>query len=145
MIPNQAHLHLLLNHFPIIGFFFAALLLGYGVWRDNDGYQRSGLVLLVVAGILGGLAFATGEGAEEVLEQYPSFSKELVHEHEEAGELAIWAIGLTAVTAAAGLYFRGQQRITQAALALAVLSLVLIGRTNNLGGQISHPEIRSGE
>lgn len=136
------------NHFPLIGFVFSFLLLALGLFRSNEGYSRAGFLVILVAGLFAVPTFLTGEPAEEIMEKLPGFSEELVEAHEEAAELAIWLIGATTLAAAAAFWSSlrrvgRSQLILKIILVLNLISLILIGRTNQLGGKISHPEIRS--
>ena len=144
---NGAHIHLLLNHFPIIGLFFSFLILSLGVLRPNVGFVRAGLLIAIVSGIFALPTYLTGEPAEDIVKQTPWFSKPLVHEHEEAAEFAIWATEITAAAAAAGLFFslkrnRIPKLLMIAIVVLNLFTLTVLARTNYLGGKITHVEIR---
>lgn len=145
---NPAYLHLIINHFPLIGFVFSFLLLTLGLFRPDGGYARAGFLVILVAGFLAVPTFFSGEPAEDVIEKLPGFSEKLVESHEEAAELAIWFVCITTVAAAAGLWSSVKKApafgmILKIILVLNFVSLILIGRTNQLGGRISHPEIRT--
>ena len=84
---NAAHIHLLLNHFPILGALFAAGVLLAGVLFNDRKINQVGLVSLVLFAILTIPAFLTGEGAEEVLEELPGISNASIKDHEEIAEL----------------------------------------------------------
>lgn len=144
---NAAHLHLLLNHFPLIGFVFSLLLLTLGLFRSNESYVRAGFLIILVSGLFAVPTYLAGEPAEKVIEKLPGFSEKLVEAHEEAAELAIWFIGAATLAAGAALWLSikrtvSSKMILRALLALNLVALILIGRTSNLGGKISHPEIR---
>jgi hypothetical protein len=140
---NEAHLHLLLNHTPILGCLFGLVVLGWGLWKANPTVIRTGLVALLVAAGLCLPTQLTGEGAEEVLKQLPGFSRERVQAHEEAAELGFWMLELTGAGALLALLMRQRQRLLASlTLAGAVVSFLLLARAGNLGGQISHPEAR---
>lgn len=144
---NAAHLHLLLNHFPLIGFVFSFFILALGLLRSNESYVRVGLLTIVVSGLLAVPTYLAGEPAEEIIEKLPGFSEQLVEAHEEAAEIAIWFIGITTLTAGAALWISNKKTVTyrvilRSVLVLNSISLVLTGRTSNLGGKISHPEVR---
>lgn len=144
---NAAHLHLLLNHFPLIGFVFSLLLLLLGLLRSNESYVRAGFLIILISGLFAVPTYLAGEPAEKVIEKLPGFSEELVEAHEEAAELAIWFIGITSLAAGVALWSsikkKGSSKlILRSVLVLNFVSLVLVGRTSNLGGKISHPEIR---
>lgn len=93
---DAAYLHLVVNHFPIILCVVGTLAALLGL-----AFQKRGLWVYAAASItLAGLtiypAVFTGERAEDVVEKRWYASREAIHEHEEAGELALW------VTLAAG-------------------------------------------
>ncbi len=63
---DAAHVHLMLNHFPLIGMAFAIPLL-LGAWiRKSEDLSRAGLTLVAVTGFLAVATLLTGEPAEEV-------------------------------------------------------------------------------
>ena len=149
---NEAHLHLLLNHSPILGSFLGLGLLLAGVLRPNDSLTRAGLLTLVAAAGLAMATSATGEGAEEIVMSMPGASaatKALIHAHERAADLSLWALTATGALAILSLLLlaRGHARArltTLLTLAGAVLSFGLMSRAGSLGGQIMHPETRPG-
>ena len=145
---NGAHLHLLLNHMPILGSLFGLVLLLVALVRRQPTLVKAALITLLVAAALAIPANLTGEGAEEVVENYPGVTRALIHEHEEAAELAMWALELTGALALVSLLLlsRGHTRatlLTRLTLAGAFVSFGLMARAGNLGGQIMHPETRS--
>jgi uncharacterized membrane protein len=143
---SGAHLHLLLNHFPITGGIIALVLL-LGAWfRRNDALFRAALWLFVALTVLAVATYLTGEPAEHVLEELPGFSDEFVEPHEEA---ALWALvtygllGVAAVTALVAYAKRAIPRVVASALVvLALLAVGTVARVGLLGGPISHAEIR---
>jgi hypothetical protein len=145
---NGAHLHLLLNHMPILGSLFGLVLLLVAMVRRQPALVKAGLITLLIAAALAIPTNMTGEGAEEVVENYPGVTRALIHEHEEAAELAMWALELTGALALVSLLLlaRGHARatlLTRLTLAGAFVSFGLMARAGNLGGQIMHPETRS--
>lgn len=139
------HLHLLLNHVPVIGTFFVALVLAVAIWRRNDGMAKLGLFMMVGIGLVAVAVYFTGEPAEEAVEKLAGVAEGMIHEHEEAAELAFIGSSAAGVLALALLaWSRGKQlRRSLASMALvAVLAVAgLMTRTANLGGQIRHTEI----
>ena len=57
---NQAHLHLLLNHLPILGALFGLLILAGGFLLKYDTVKRTALGLFVLSAILAIPAYLTG-------------------------------------------------------------------------------------
>lgn len=145
---NEAHLHLILTHFPIVGVIFGIVLLLYGLWRRNDLLMRVSMVTFVVTALFAVSLYFTGEAAEEAVEGLPGVSESLIEAHEEA---AIWAIvgaGVLALLSLGGLLSYRQKVPQWVGTILLIIALAaggLIGWTANLGGQINHPEIRSTE
>ena len=144
---NEAHLHLLLNHTPVLGSLFGALLLLFAVLRRNDVLIRSGLLTLVVAAALAIPTNLTGEGAEKVIQQLPGVSQDLIERHSAAADLALWALEATAALAMASLLLLSRRPatgilFTRLTIVSALVSFGLMARAGNLGGQIMHPETR---
>ena len=103
--------------------------------------------VLVVAGLAGGLALNTGEGAEEAVEDLPGVQEAAIHEHEERAEVAASLGGLTALLGvgalAAAMTSRGRiaQGLLGAALVGELATAGAMAWTGNAGGAIRHPEI----
>lgn len=144
---NGAQLHLVLIHFPVAGVFFALLLLAYAFLKKNGDVLRAALGFLVLTGVAGGAAYATGEGAEEAVENVASVAGGWVHTHEEAAEAALIALEIAAALALGGLVFfrrSGGPRPAYlgAVFAATLVAAALLGRAAHHGGQIRHTEIR---
>ena len=145
---SPAHLHLIINHVPILGSLFAAVLLGVGLLRRDATLTRAGLVAVLAAGLLCLPAQLTGEGAEEVVENLPGVRRALIQTHEAAADQGFWALEAAASLALLALLLLKSASprahgLALAALAAAGLSFGLLARAGNLGGQIRHPEIRA--
>ena len=147
---NGAHLHLIVTHLPVLGVGFGTLLLALGLFRKNRVMQQTALGVLVLAGLAAGAAYLTGEGAEEVIENRLGAGKAFLELHEEAGLFGLAAAGLAGLLALIVLATGRKGR--QLSRGLAVLNLVFalvasgtLAWVANLGGQIGHPEIRSGQ
>jgi uncharacterized membrane protein len=146
---NPAHLHLLVNHVPVFGTIFSALLIGWGLLRKSEDVLRLGLIVGVLIGIATWGVQLTGDPAEHALAGVPNFQRRLVHAHEEAAELSTNVISISAVLALVTLVLMRRRR--KAARALAIVTLVaalagfgLVSRAALLGGEITHPEARPG-
>lgn len=145
---NAAHIHLLLNHVPVLGAVFGLLVLGYGYTRGSRDVMKAGLWLLVIVGITGGFVYLTGEPAEELVEDLAGVSEAVLERHEAAALWATIGAGLVGLVALVGLvrWRAGElpRRYAGAVLALTLGLTGLMGWTANLGGQVRHAEIRSG-
>lgn len=144
---DPTHLHLLLNHFPILGTLFGLGLLAYGLINDNESITKSGLVIFVLIALITIPVFLTGEPAEETVEDIPGVSHDLIHDHEELAEVAIWVMELLGLLALITIrimikknkYRKYFQYIT---LILGLTVFGLMAQVGNLGGEIMHSEIR---
>lgn len=145
---SPVHLHLLLNHVPVIGTVIALCLLAYATLRGDDRTGRVSLGLLAVLAAAAVAAYLTGEPAEEAVEGVAGVPKALIERHEEAALLATVALGaMGALSAGWLLFFRRRPLSRGVMLGLLLVGLLPAGAmayTANLGGQIRHPEIRGG-
>jgi len=143
---NDAYLHLTINHFPIFSMLFGLLILGWGLWKKKDSIQKIAMVLFVLGAITSYIAVETGEGAEEVLEEYAtSISHDAIHDHEEAAEIAMWFSlitgGLALVSLFVANYNLRYKNVLMGVLLVAALAAVgALIYTAYEGGQIRHPE-----
>jgi hypothetical protein len=144
---NYPYLHLLVNHVPLLGAFFALALLIWGLLRKSRELTRVALIITVFVAAMGYAAYFTGDEAHEQLEDLPGYDHDRVHEHEEAGEWAWYALAVTGVLAAGTLVLgRGTRTppkfmVPLVAVALSVTAGIAV-RTAMLGGVIQHEEIR---
>ncbi|MGF7072806.1 hypothetical protein [Mucilaginibacter sp. 3215] len=83
-VINQTHIHLLITHLPIVGTALGAFVLIHGIWKRNKDTLIAAYNVLIVSAIGAGIAYATGEGAEETIEHLKGISKHLIEDHEES-------------------------------------------------------------
>jgi hypothetical protein len=146
---NAAQVHLLFNHVPVLGSLFCLLLLVGGLLKKSDGAVRAGLAGLVLAALGTLPAFFSGEGAEHLVRPQPGVSTLVMAEHEDAAWFGFLAMEALGVLALAGLVVgRGGRPLPRGLLLAASLGSVFVfavmARVAHLGGQVHHPEIRSG-
>ena len=72
---NVVHLHLLLNHLPVIGSVFGLLLLAVAAWRRSDELSKVSLGFLALLGAASIVVYLTGEPAQDAVENLPGFSE----------------------------------------------------------------------
>jgi len=147
---NWAHVHLIINHIPVIGIGLLILLFIGAIVRKNKGLITVALAFIILISLATIPVYLTGEPAEEVVEDMPGISEELIKEHEEQAEIAFILVevagGLALITLIARRYSDNLgQRLVILTLLVLIVSGGLIGWTANLGGKIHHEEIRSGK
>lgn len=144
---NEAHLHLVVNHFPIIGTILGLGVLVVGLLLKNNSVKNTAFFLFIVAAIFAALSMATGEGAEELVEEMPNIGHQVIHEHEEMAEklaIVLYALGLTSLV---GLYLSYKKSaksslVSILAVIIAIVAVFLAQQTGTTGGEIRHTEIR---
>jgi|SRR6516165_4648831 uncharacterized membrane protein len=146
---NVAHLHIAINHIPVILIPAALVVLAVGVWRRSEAMFRTGIVV-AWAGVAFGLAtYFTGDAAADLVMAVEKAQEKtldpIVGEHDAS---AGWALGSAVLVAVAGVWAwrrKGLGRgVTVPLLVLTALSSAILGRTALLGGRIRHPEARAG-
>ena len=145
---SWAHIHLALNHVPVIGLLIVLLLLVIATLRRSTELTRASYGLLVLMAASAVVVYLTGEPAEELVENLPGFSEAIVEEHEEVALIATIGMGVLGLVALVGLIRFRAPRIAPAwydrgVLLLALLMGGVMAWTANLGGQIRHSEIRA--
>ena len=146
---NFAHIHLIMNHIPVIGIPMALAFLIHGLWTNNSGSQRFALLVLFVVAALVIPVYLTGEPAEHLLKHTAgsNVTEEVISPHEEAAEVALILTIVTGVAAAGAIWFQKNEKFGRnASLGVVVLAVVALGSlvyTANLGGQIRHTELRA--
>ena len=145
---NLAHLHLLLNHFPIIGTIVAlGLLIGSFIGK-NDDLKRSALIIFAAIALITLPAFFSGIGAQRAVRKEPGVSTAVIDRHEGAAILALFLMLITGALALAELWNRRRIRTEKiwsgtifAILIFSLLTTGVMARVGTTGGDIRHPEI----
>jgi uncharacterized membrane protein len=145
---NDAHLHMVVNHFPIIGTILAIGILIAGLFTKNNGVKNTSYFLFIIAAIFGALSMGTGEGAEDLVKNLPNVGWEIIHEHEEIAEklaLLLYVLGLLSVVALYLNYKKNAKEkiVSFIILGIALASLVVVQKVGTSGGEIRHTEIRA--
>ena len=146
---DWTHLHLALNHVPVLG---TPFLLGLLLWswvRGQAMTLRFCLWLFVVLAAASVAIKFTGDFAAEKIGTQPGFDKVLIEQHEHAADQATTGVFLMGIAAAIALFVSRRGRPTpkwslSLLAALALVTFGLMARTANFGGHIRHPEIRPG-
>lgn len=144
---SLVHIHLLLNHFPVVGAFGGILLFAIAYQRDSSELARFGMAFFTALGIVTVLVYFTGLSSDEVARGLPAFSLPLLERHEEAGLASTVIMGALGGTTAFALWIYGPRRIhrrvTGAGVLLALGAAIIMTYTGYLGDQIRHTEVRS--
>ena len=145
---NLVHLHLLMNHLPVLGVPFGLILLCAGMLRRSDELKKAALLVFVVASLLLVPVYFTGEPAEEGVENLPGVTETYIERHEDLALFSLISAALLGVISLVGLgaLVRGHKSLSAPTLplvlTLAVISTLSLGLTASAGGEIRHTEIR---
>ena len=145
---NLAHLHLLLNHVPTVGYAVGVCLFLVALIRKDEKIQRVSLGILFAVAVLCLPAYLTGVAASEIMQDRPGISAELIEAHQDAALSAFALMELTGGLAWLALwqfrrYGQAPRPVLVTIVLLSVGSFALMAQAANLGGGIRHPEIVS--
>src|SRR5712671_5771839 len=143
-----SHVHVILNHFPTVGFVLTLAFYLYALVTNNEVMKRLGLVMFVACCILGIPTYVTGTASMWALTNPPisGISKAVINAHRDMALWSLFGLGFTGVTAWIELWFyrfRGSfsNKTLYVILGFAIVTLGLMAETGHRGGQINHPEI----
>jgi hypothetical protein len=145
---NFAHLHLLLNHFPIIGTIVGLGLFLISLVGKTKDLRRAGLIIFSAMALVAIPTFFSGSGAQGAIRKTPGVSEVLIERHQGAAMLALLFMEITGAVSLVGLWTSRQARWNWSLSAVLLFSIVTVGlmaRVGTTGGDIRHPEIRSGQ
>jgi hypothetical protein len=162
---TPVHLHLLINHTPVMGGMAAVLLLIYGMIRKTAELERTALLTFVLTALLAIAADSTGGGAAKVAGSIPGIVRTDIRAHSRSADtaklvaMAAGVFGLIGLILAyrrkdktaesnPELYIRWHKSPPRWAVVVCLLlglaDIYFMSITAYTGGEIRHPEIRSG-
>jgi uncharacterized membrane protein len=145
---NPTHIHLLITHLPIFGSILGGLVLAHGLWTKSNQTKIAAYNIFIISAIGAGIAYLTGEAAEETVENIQGIAKDMIDEHEDFAVFALVSLIILGVSSIGGLFLtlRKSALTRMTAIVILFISLIsfgLIARTGYLGGQIRHTEINN--
>lgn len=143
---DWVHLHLALNHVPVLGTVFLFLLLCVGALRGSDELKRTSLAGFALLTLVSIPTKFTGDFAYEAVSEAAWLEVDRVEAHEQAADQATTAIFALGLASGIAWYRARRRNVTRGnlivTLILALLTCCLMGRAAYLGGQLRHTEIR---
>lgn len=143
------HLHVLLNHFPVVGLAMAILALALALMHHSRKTEMIALILVFVAAASALPVNLTGQRAYKTIREITDEAgTDWLDAHMERAENSAPAFYALAALAAAALVVPHKWPRTTRPLAIATLMLAVVcagfgGWIALAGGQIRHPEFRS--
>lgn len=145
---NGAQIHLALTHLPVVLSLTGLVMLVVSFFNKKQVLIHASFAVLIAAALATIPVYATGEGAEEMVEEMAGVSESIIGQHEDVAQWSLIIILITGGAALIGYFLRKKPSLQRPAqmlvLLLALASGGLMAQTAHLGGQIRHSEIRSG-
>jgi len=143
---DLAHIHLLLNHFPTIGYIIGVGLFLLAVIANSNDLKRASLLILLGISLIAIPTYLSGNGAQDAIKSLPGVSQARIEAHEGAAFAAMGFMEFTGAFAWLALWqFRRLARVPNwnvtVILVLSLVSVVLMARASNMGGEIRHAEL----
>ena len=145
---NPAHLHLIVNHLPIISPIIALGVLLMGLLLKSEVIKRVAYGICIFAALSAVPASVSGENAEDTVENIQGIDHNAIHEHEEAAEKFAVVVYLLGIVAAISLWASWKQLSFATVLQFVVLligftAMFFAKKAGTTGGEIRHTEIRT--
>ncbi|WP_430402776.1 hypothetical protein [Fluviicola sp.] len=145
---NDAHLHLVFNHLPIIIPIVGLLVMIVGLIIRSEVVKRTAYFIFILCAVCTIPAFFTGEGAEEAVEHLQRMDEKYIHIHEEMAETFALLSYLLGAISIFGLWASLKQKsfskmITYVAIVFSLVVLFFGKQTGTTGGEVRHTEIRN--
>jgi len=145
-VPDWAHIHIMINHFPVILAMMGAVAALLGLVRSRRGVWIYACASLTLAALTVIPTYFTGEPAEHFLNRPWYIARESIHTHEDAALIAAVLVGVAGLVALVAwrrlvrypreLSLPGGLRA--AVVITALLAAGAIGYASLLGGYIIH-------
>jgi len=145
---NQTHLHLLITHLPIYGSILGSIVLAYGLWKKSNPTKIAAYIVFIISSIGAGIAYLTGEAAEETVEDIQGVAKKMIEKHEEFAIIALVSLIILGLASIVALFLTLRKPLLTNTIAwvilfISIISFALVAWTGYMGGQIRHTEINS--
>lgn len=144
---NEAHFHLVVNHFPIIFPIVGVIVIITGLIFKSDAVKRTAFLIFIIGSLTSIAAMTSGEGAEEIVENISGVTENYIERHEESAELFSILTYILGGLSLLGLWASIKQKSFSNFLNIGILIFALVviyfgKETGTTGGEIRHTEIR---
>ncbi len=145
---NSAHLHLVLNHFPVIGTMITLFILAIGIMKKSDDVKKTAMLVLILTSLVTIPVYLSGDKAQEKIEgAYEDVDESFIDAHEDFALYSFIAMDIVGAIAVMSMFLYRKPKELSNSFAILMFALILIvngmmAYTANLGGKIHHPEIR---
>ncbi|MFY7810479.1 MAG: hypothetical protein ACOVQ2_01990 [Flavobacterium sp.] len=144
---NQAHWHLVVNHFPIIFPIVGIIVMISGLIIKSSAVKNTAYMIFILGSLATVFAMKTGDEAQDMVENISGVTENYVDRHEEAAEVfAVFSYILGSISL---IGFYCELKKIKLSLIYSIITLLFsiivlfFGKqTGTTGGEIRHTEIR---
>ena len=145
---DELHLHLVVNHLPIIFPIVGIIILLIGIFSKSEVTKRNAYVIFILGAITSIAAMVTGENAENSATQIAGLSENLIEKHADVSEIFATLTyvlgGISLVALIASFRNLGISKYAPFVVGIfAAVSLFFAQKVGTTGGEIKHTEIRA--
>lgn len=145
---SVAHLHLIVNHVPIVGSIFILAMYIIALLFKNVFLQKVSLWFLVVVALSTAVSYITGDGTKRAVEGLSQASNAMIDLHETYARYSLIVMFVAGIVALGGALWYSRKPTLPLYLHISIMvilliSVVLFAYVGLLGGEIMHTEIRS--
>jgi uncharacterized membrane protein len=144
---NPLHVHLILNHIPVLGIPFASLALGYALIIGKAEIRKGAQSLFVLLALATIAVHYSGDKAKAAKQNWTRIEESRIETHNDASAYALGGALLLGAIAAGGLVLyafpnsgRLQRRIVWILFFCGLFVSTIVARTAFTGGAIRHSE-----
>ena len=149
---NVAHIHIVINHLPIVGYFFSVFLITMSFYfRSQEGVFISAVLIMVISALGALAAYFSGSPSIKQIATLPGVGHKYINYHYKRARLATLFACLSGITAIAcgAIVLKLGTPIPIYCYALMLISASITSFamvfTGNAGGKIRHQEVRDEE
>ncbi len=149
---NYAHIHIVINHIPIVGQFFSMLLILLSLYfKDQEGVILSAVLIMLISAGGALAAYFSGSPSIKLIAPYPGVGHRYIQIHFKRAKMAM---NLSLLSALIGLICgvvilkAGAPIPIYCYVAIFIASFITSVSmifTGNAGGKIRHQEVRGEE
>jgi uncharacterized membrane protein len=116
------------------------------MWTKSSATKIAAYHVLILSALGAVVAYLTGEGAEETVENIQGVAENAIEAHEEFAMFALISLICTGIASILGVILTLKKssfanKISMVILFLALVGFGLVARTGYLGGKIRHTEV----
>src|SRR5436305_8331886 len=116
-----AHVHLIMNHFPILGSIFVLILFIIALVFKNGFLQKLSLWFLVGVALATAIAYVSGEKGEGAVQGLPQVSDTMIALHKQVAKYGLVIMFIAGVIALGGIILYSKRFVLPVYLRISVL------------------------